>query len=81
MLKGMLIAFFMILFSVTLIANSSPDFFRIHGPITDIAWNEIPVPAEPLKSEIPLPPPNTLLIMGTGIIGLIIYRKKYRDRK
>lgn len=81
MLKGTFIAFFMILFSVTLIANSSPDLFRLPGSVSDIAWNETPVPAEPLKSEIPLPPPNTLLLMGTGIIGLIVYRKRYRDRK
>jgi hypothetical protein len=44
----------------------------------DILPMDTAAPVDPLRSEAPIPSPSTLLLIGSGLIGLIIYRKRHK---
>lgn len=71
----------LIFFAVTIIANnplaSVFDDMSAPEPLTDPETS----PGDALRSSAPIPSPQTLLLIGSGLIGLIIYRKKFKDRK
>ena len=63
-------ALFLILFSVTLVANTAPEL-AVHEEPLETA------PEKPVQAESPVPPPDSLLLLGTGMILLIIAKKKH----
>ena len=94
MKKVAVLSAFLVFFTVTIIANnplaSVPSETTGPAVSTDsadsIGWGSTqdglpldrPAPVDPLRSEAPIPSPSTLLLIGSGLIGLIIYRKKHK---
>ena len=67
----------LILFVVTVVANNPLASVLPDGP----APQESQAPSDPLESSAPIPSPSLMLLIGSGLVGLIIYRKKYKDKK
>jgi hypothetical protein len=73
MKKIAVLSFLFILFTVTIIANN---------PLaSEQATAAEQIPVDLLKSNTPLPSPSTLLLIGSGLIALIIYRKKFKEER
>ncbi len=71
----------LILFSVSMIANN-PLASDSEDPQSSASHTENKVvPLDTMKSNTPMPSPSTLLLIGSGLVGLIIYRKKYKHCK
>jgi hypothetical protein len=81
MKKVAVFTFLLIFFAVTVIANTPLDSIDpvASGTTPDSSSNQ--APADPLRSRAPIPAPSTLLLIGSGLIGLIIYRKRFKDQK
>ncbi len=96
MKKAFCLTFLLIILAVTLIADtpmvaSSTGNFsgdrtagsRLSG--SELAGSELSgsdaVPMDAMKSRVPIPAPSTLLLIGSGIIGLIIYRQKHKNQE
>jgi hypothetical protein len=80
MKKVGVLSLLLILFAVTIIANNplasvTPDL-QISEPVQEDA-----LPRDTLESSAPIPSPSLMLLIGSGLVGLIIYRKKYKDKK
>ena len=67
------LSFLFILFAVTIIANN--PLASEQATVTE------QIPVDLLKSNTPLPSPSTLLLIGSGLIALIIYRKKFKEER
>jgi hypothetical protein len=81
MKKVGVLSLLLILFVVTVIANNP-----LASALSDLTGPDDPplnqsVPVEGKESKALIPSPSLMLLIGSGLVGLIIYRKKYKDRK
>jgi len=80
MKKGVLLSMLLIIFAMIVIVNT-PLASVLTDPI-DISSQTGDAPDKsPLRSSAPIPSSHTLLLIGSGLIGLIIYRKRFKDKK
>jgi hypothetical protein len=82
MKKVGVLSLLLILFVVTIIANNP-----LASALSDLTGSDEPsplsqsVPVDGQESKALIPSPSLMLLIGSGLVGLIIYRKKYKDRK
>lgn len=81
MKKAVVFSLLLVFISISVIINSPlasavPDAADVVQSVGEPSG-----PDQPLKSSAPIPSPHTLLLLGSGMIGLIIYRKKFKDKK
>ena len=80
MKKVGVLSFLLILFAVTIIANNPLASVSENPPGVEVGQDGT-ASTEPLESKALIPSPSLMLLIGSGLVGLIIYRKKYKDKK
>jgi len=81
MKKVAVFTFLLIFFAITVIANTPLDPIAADETEANKVSENNQAPIDPMRSKAPIPAPSTLLLIGSGLIGLIIYRKKFKDQK
>jgi len=82
MKKVGILSLLFILFVITIIANNPLATLLANQADSDdkVALNQS-APYESQETKALIPSPSLMLLIGSGLVGLIVYRKKFKDRK
>ena len=82
MKKVGILSLLFILFVITIIANNplATVLANQHDADDKTALNQS-APYESRETKALIPSPSLMLLIGSGLVGLIVYRKKFKDRK
>lgn len=81
MKKAGILSLLLMLFAITIIANNPLASVPPEEATTQTEVQEEPVTPEDQQTKALIPSPSLMLLIGSGLVGLIVYRKKFKDRK